>query len=482
MAFQHGVYVGEIPTSVTPPAQTTAGLPVVFGTAPLHLASDPAKANRPVLCNTYAETVQQFGYSDDWAKYTLCEAMYSQFSLYNCAPVVFVNVLDPSKHKKTTTKATLTISQGRAVVDDPVMLDTLKVYKTEAAQPAVRGTDYEAAYDDDDKLVISIISTGALKDSSTVYADYDALDPSAVKATDIIGGVDASTGALKGLECISQVFPLTRLVPGLILAPGWSDNTEVAAVMAAKASKINGLFQAIALVDLPADSSLNKYTDVPSYKEKNNFTSTLEYVCWPRVSLGGKIYHLSTHVLGAIATADAANDDVPSYSPSNHTIQADGLCLADGTEVVLDNEQAVYLNGQGVGTGLNFTGGWRLFGNRMACYPTDTDPKDAFINIRRMFNWQAQTFILTYWQQLDRNITWRLIQSITDSEQIRLNAFVASQDILGFSIEARREENPTTELMNGHIVFHQMFTPPPPAEKIDNKLEYSSSYLAALFA
>lgn len=140
MAFKHGVYVSEKPTAVTPPVQTTAGLPVVFGTAPIHLASDPAKANRPVLCYTYAEAVQQLGYSDDWARYTLCEVMYSQFALYGYAPVVFVNVLDPAKHKKSTSKSSVTVSQSQVVVDAPVLLDTLKVYKSEAAQPAVLGT------------------------------------------------------------------------------------------------------------------------------------------------------------------------------------------------------------------------------------------------------------------------------------------------------------------------------------------------------
>ena len=482
MAFKHGVYVSEKATAVTPPVQTTAGLPVVFGTAPIHLASDPAKANRPVLCYTYAEAVQQFGYSDDWSSYTLCEVMYSQFSLYGYAPIVFVNVLDPSTHKKSTSKKSVTVSQSKVTLDAPVLLSTLKVYKTEAAEASVLGTDYEAAYNDDDQLVISILDDGALKGVATVLLDYDELDPSAVKSTDIIGGVDSSTGALKGLECISQVYPLTRLVPGILLAPGWTEDPEVAAVMAAKADNINGLFRAIALVDLPADSQITKYTDAPTWKNKNNYTDTLEYVCWPKAQMGSHIYHMSTHVLGAIATADAGNDDIPSQSPSNKSIQITGLCLDDGTEVVLDLQQAEYLNGQGINTGLNFTNGWVLFGNRMACYPGNTDPKDAFINIRRMFCWQWQTFILTYWQKLDQNITWRLIQSIIDSETIRLNALVARQDLLGAEIAAYRAENPDTELMNGHIKFHNYLTPPTPAEKIEDVLEYNTSYFSALFS
>ena len=50
---------------------------------------------------TYAEAVAQFGYSDDWEKYTLCEFIYSQFALFAMSPCVLINVLDPAKHKET---------------------------------------------------------------------------------------------------------------------------------------------------------------------------------------------------------------------------------------------------------------------------------------------------------------------------------------------------------------------------------------------
>ena len=43
MALFHGVQVGEVPTAIIPPVKRTAGLPVVFGTAPVHLTEDPMK-------------------------------------------------------------------------------------------------------------------------------------------------------------------------------------------------------------------------------------------------------------------------------------------------------------------------------------------------------------------------------------------------------------------------------------------------------
>ena len=41
MAYFHGVRVSEIPTAIITPVQTTAGLPIVFGTAPVHLTENP---------------------------------------------------------------------------------------------------------------------------------------------------------------------------------------------------------------------------------------------------------------------------------------------------------------------------------------------------------------------------------------------------------------------------------------------------------
>ena len=100
-SFFHGVRTSEQATAIKAPASTTAGLPVVFGTAPLHLASDPAAVNRPVLCSSRSEAVAALGYSSDWEKFTLCEVMYSEFQLFNVSPVVLVIFQYTKKHKKT---------------------------------------------------------------------------------------------------------------------------------------------------------------------------------------------------------------------------------------------------------------------------------------------------------------------------------------------------------------------------------------------
>lgn len=478
MAYKHGVYGSEIATSLVPVTEVSAGLPVVFGTAPLHLASESAGANKPILCYSYAEAVQQLGYSDDWKNYTLCEFMKSHFALFAVAPVVFVNVLDPAKHiKKAAEFKEIAVTDGVAVISDPALINTLVVKADEAGDALIADEDYTAAYDDDGRLVITPLTEGAVK----LLVKYDALDPAAVDAGDIVGGVDTQSGDYEGLELVNQVFPRFRLIPGLILAPGWSHHTEVAAVMAAKASNINGHFHCIALIDIPTEEA-KQYSKAPEWKNMHNFMNARQVVCWPLVKLGEAVYHLSTQLAGVICATDAANSDIPFASPSNHSLQCDSSVTADGKEILLATDTAAYLNGQGIVSALNFIGGWKAWGNRMAVYPGNTDPKDAFIPIRRMFDWINNTLITTFWQKVDAPVNKRLVETIVDSANIWLNGLASRQFILGGRVEFRADENTTTDLMDGIIRFHVYITPPSPAREIEFIQEYDPDYLQTLFA
>lgn len=479
MAYKHGVYVNEIATSLVPPVNVEGCLPVFFGTAPVHLAKNPAKANEPVLCYSYAEAVDALGYSNDWDKYTLCEAIYSQFALYGVAPVVFVNVLDYQQHKEVVTGQSAAVADKKAIITDAVLLDTLEVKDNETVLQA--GTDYEAAYDEKGQLLITLLSESSHSSVSTLIVGYTKLTPEAVQASDVIGGVDIETGKYKGLETLNSIFSKFGMVPGMIAAPGWSQESEVAAIMAAKVDNINGIFKGVAFVDVDT-TVVKKYSEVSAWKNQNNYTSANEAVCWPMATLGGKKYHLSTHLIGVCGATDSDNDDIPYVSPSNKNLQADGLCLADGTEIELAKENADYLNGQGIVTALNFIGGWKLWGNETGCYPSNTDPKDRFLCVRRMFNWYYQTFIRTYFSKVDTPLIRRNIDTILDSENVRLNGLVAQGVLIAGNIEFRDTENPTTSLIDGIVKFHTKFTPPVPMRVIENIIEFDPAAYRSLFA
>lgn len=481
MAYKHGVYTSEQATSLVPMTQTDSGLIVAVGTAPVHLATAPVESNTPVLCYTYSEAVAALGYSDDFEKYTLCEAMKVHFALFNMAPIVLVNVLDKKKHASQQ-KKTVTIENGVATVKDPVLLDTLTAALTEQGEALTKDKDYTAAFDDDGNVVVTPVSGGKISTGATsLYLSYTMLAPEEVEADDIIGGVNTSTGKAEGLELIDEVYPRFGIVPGIIIAPKWSTISSVAAVMKAKEHNICGHFNAISLSDIPT-SEVKTYTQASEWKNKNNYVDKDGFLGWPLLKLGTSKYHLMTQVASLMNYVDSQHDDIPYYSPSNKSLQADGACLADGTEVFLNNAQAAYLNGQGIITAINFIGGWKAWGNRSTAYPSNTDVKDTFITNRRMFNWVGNMLITTFWSKIDDPTNKRLIETVVDSANIWLNGLTAKGALLGGRVEYREDENTTTDVMDGKIRFHVYITPPAPARDIEFIQEYDPDYISALFA
>lgn len=238
--YNHGVRVAEEGTEITPPINGTAGLQVVFGTAPINLADNPAAAvNVPVACYSFQDAKSKLGYSEDFESYTLCQSMYASFLAYAVAPIVFINVLDPAKHKKANEATDCVVVNGQAIIEETgILKDSVKVKVGENA--LVAGTDYLLSFNGKGHLVITMLSDQAMA-ATSVNVESSSIDPSAVTKDDIIGGYDVKTGKESGLEVLRQVYPRTGMVPALLLAPGWSHDPEVGAVMISKCECINGV-------------------------------------------------------------------------------------------------------------------------------------------------------------------------------------------------------------------------------------------------
>lgn len=477
--YQHGIYIQEEATSLVPTIEVSAGLPVVVGTAPLYLINAPVAqlpTNKATLIYSYAEAVANFGYTDNWDNYTLCEYMDAAFSKNSISPVVFINVLDITKHKQSVESTQKSLTNKEVILEDPVILSTLKVKKDEMGQELKYGTEYMAAYNDDGKLLITVTKEDV---TDTIYVEYDKVDPSMVDTDAIIGGVDITTNKSEGLEVVADVYPLFNLVPGQIVVPKWSSDSEVAAVMDAKCENINGSFRCMALVDVDT-STVKKYSDVNNWKNQNNITSPNLIVYWPKISLGEKTYHMSVLASCVTLNTDASYDDVPFKSPSNESIVGDGLVLEDGTEVVFGQDVANYLNGVGVVTAIN-QNGWKLWGNNTAAYPGTTDPKDRWICCRRMMNWIGNTLQTTFFSKIDNPIRPRFIETIINSCNTWLDGLTAQQVILGGRVEFQEEQNPLTDLIDGSITYHVYVGLCVPAEKIKFDLEFDVTYYNNLF-
>ncbi len=478
MALNLGVHVYEKATAVSTPVVADVSIPFVVGAAPVHSASDPAKANVPVLATSWDEAVAQLGFSYDWKKYPLCEFMYSHFTLFGCQPVVFCNVLDTGRAAMKDSAAgdgqtAVPVAEHQASVPFDAIASTIQVSTVADFGTVLElDVDYSVFYDETaDACLVELLDSGEHYDAAQLYIKYSAVKPEAVAKTDIV----------EGLGVIDACMSTVGLVPDLICAPGWSHDSVVAAVMATKAEGINGLFRPKALIDADCgDDGVRKYSDLLPWKNRNNVVDENQILCWPMPKLGDYKFHMSTQLAGLMAQVDSRNGGVPYESPSNKNFKMDGLCLEDGTEVSLTFEQTNIIAGYGIVTALNFMSlGWTARNNYTACYPGNTDVKDQFIPVSRMFDFVANTLIRTFWSKLDKPMNLRLLDNIQDTCNIWLNGLVSQEYLLGARVELKGSENPVTSLLAGIISFHIYLTPPVPAQEIRFTLEFDVDYLTS---
>jgi phage tail sheath protein FI len=485
----HGVSFRELPTPVLNLLIARSGLNVPIGSAPVHLVDDFERfVNRPILCTSFKDCVDYLGYSPNWAAFTLCEHMDSAFRKFGVSPVCYINVLNPAlpAHRTPLVATTLDLVDGTVNTNNNRIIVRNLVVREPGATPAVeyeRDVDYVLSFAEDLSVIITRISTGAIPDDdSEIEIVGFVINPAGVTAAHIIGGIDVNTGAETGIEVVEQVFPQTGLIPGILLAPGFSSNPEVAAVLATKAEDINGCFKCRCAIDV--DDSITSVIDVLPWKVANNMMDPRQDVCFLYPGLGDLRYHFSSQWGPLQMHTDATKGGgVPYWSPSNKPLKCNGTYLADGTELKLSIFQANNLNRSGVVTALNWSiYGWKSWGNRTAAGGgASSDYKDIWIPQKRMNDWIGNIFVLTLQDRVDWPGNRRLIDLVVNSFNNWLAGLAASGALLGGRVEFRHEDNPREDLLDGVYRFHIFSLTPSPAEWIEGLLEVDQSYLSTLF-
>ncbi len=471
MNGNHGIYIKESPTSIISP-KTSSTVTVAIGIAPIHLASKKdRKVNTPILTYSEGEVAKHIGLSKNTEKYGLSEVSDMFFKYTGVAPVVFINVLDPKKHKVDIENNTISFENGEYKIDkEGVLLETI-VLAPETGTEYKQGIDYVVAFDDSEKAIITMQDISIKKAS----LKYSHIEPNLVTKDDIIGGEDAS-GVQTGMELITSIYSKFKVVPRQLIHPSWM-TTDVIAAGYAKMQSILGTCKGMQWVDIDTEMATD-YTMVASEKANSNIIGINQIVCWPKVGLGGKQYYLSTVGAARKALTDTENDNIPSESPSNKTLSIDSVILSNGKEVILDQGRANLLNENGIVTVNNL----KLWGNYTAARSETTDVKDTFIPIRDMFNWVGISIVLTYANKIDKPGNLNLIETITDSQNIWLNGLTASGHLYGGKVLFRQEDNPLTSLLNGRFTFKLFMSPVIPMQEMVEDMEYDPSYLNTLFA
>ena len=438
MAYLHGAY-GDQQAVGTRVATESQSAVVLVGTAPVQnlLPDDNGdwNVNKPILVNDISEAKKYFSYSEDWAKYSLCEAMHVFLELNGIGPLVLINVLDPkSTHKASTaTTKTATPSGGKIVLSaaEDIILDTIKV-ETQDTPPVekVKGTDYTAVYNPAKKTItIQELTTGALGNAALTITYY-LVTASAVTSTDIIGADDGA-GGHTGLYAIRDVYNLCGVIPAYLMAPGWSEVPAVHAVMSQVSLKINGHWDAWMFTDIPISDNGTPVTmaGAKTWKDANGYTKKNETVSFPMVvGTDSKYYHLSVLRCANFMALLAENDGIPYHTASNTgagIIANLWLGAASVGKVFDDQFINENLNKNGICSAAFVGGRWVIWGAHSAEYDQDNGDN---INVSEtnymMLFYLSNDFQARRTRDVDQPLSANDIQSITAEEQSRLDALV----------------------------------------------------------
>ena len=471
--YKHGAY-GVIQAVGSRVADESQGAIVYVGTAPVHNVEGGANnVNKPIVVNNIAEARKYFGYSDEWDKYTLCEAMHVHLENKGVGPLVFINVLNPATHKasdagtvsKTPENGRITIPAAQDIILDSVVVKSDNTTK-------IKGTDYAIAYNIEKKTItISELTAGALG-TSALTITYNTVDASAVTAADVIGTSDG-LGLNTGIFAIKNVYQLTGYIPAYLAAPGFSSVPAVHAAMYQNSVKVNGHWDVYMFVDLPIMNSETPLTldTAKTYKNGNGYTKENETVFFPLAQgTDGKIYHLSVLAAANFQELLLAQDGIPYKTASNTDCSLiENLYLgASNTGRVYDdsiiNEK---LNKNGIASAAYVGGRWAIWG----CHSADYDQENGDqINVaetnRMMLYYISNDFQHRRTPDVDKPMTANDLQTIIAEEQTRVDALLNIGALTRGVVTLNADAQARSDIMNGDYSFLFDITTTPLAKSL----------------
>ena len=317
----------------------------------------------------------------------------------------------------------------------------------------------------------------AIAEGTVLKISYKHLDESKVVASDIIGAVNSSTEARSGLKCFDLSFNLFGFNPKILIAPTFSDDNTIAVELISAAEK----FRAITYLDAPFATTVQGAISGRGSSGTINFntSSNRAELLYPMLKTGDELFPYSAFLAGVRAFVD--NTEGYWVSDSNHEIKGiTGVERNISAGISDPNSEANLLNEKGITTVFNSYGsGLRVWGNRSAAYPSNTAP-DNFVCVRRTADVINESVELACLQFIDQPITQGWIDSVRESVNSFLRTLQGRGAILDGVCKYIPEDNPTTELANGHINFYVDFMPATPAERITFNSFINIDYLSKL--
>jgi len=457
-AFHHGTETKRIDGGTSPIYTADGAITAIVGTAPA------GAVNTLTVCAA-ARDFLQFGSSLTGKGFTLPDAAHI-WTRYGSGVAYVVNVCDPAKHKTTVSDEVLKI--------DP---DTLTA---KTAKPALQSgytlTDGSNALTENTHYTINTL-TGEVTYKTKPTApkiSYTYTDPTKVTEADIIGAYVAATGKRTGLELLTEGFTRQGADAKIIVVPEYDKTATVRGAMEVVAGKL----KAIAYAAAPKGTTLSKALEGRGPLGSINFQTSSDrcQLFFPYVTGLLGLESLATHAAGLRMKTDV--EQGYWFSISNRE-----LLGVTGVEIGLtaraDDPQSETnrLNEKGITTVFNSYGtGYRMWGNRLACFPTVSHIKNFEVAQRTgdVIDESIRRFELQY---IDRPIDDALIDSLLGSIRTYLGTL---QSIVGYSVDLDYDYDLADAFSKGQVPLKYEYTPKLPAERISNASVMTRKYLANL--
>lgn len=484
--YLHGAY-GQIQAVGTKVATKSQNAIVYVGTAPVHtVAGGSANVNKPILVTNIVEARKYFGYSGEWDKYTLCEAMHAHLESKAVSPLVLINVLDPAKHKAAESGSkNLTPENGRVTIADAgdIILDSI------AVTGKTKGTDYTVQYDfKKELLTIAEVTNGGLGNAA-LKITYDSVDASKVDADDVIGATDGA-GENTGIFAIKNVYQTTGYIPSFLMAPGFSSLPAVHSAMIQNSQKVNSHWDVYVMADLPiVDEESAKITlaTAATWKNAHGYNKSNETVYFPMAQgTDGKIYHLSVLAAANFQELLVVQDGIPYKTASNTdcTIISNLYLGEDNTGRVFDDALINnLLNKNGIASAAYVGGRWAIWGCHSADYSYENgDQINVSETNRMMLYYISNDFQHRRTRNVDKPLTSNDIKTIVAEEQTRLDALVKIGALTYGEVHLNAEVDARSDIMNGDYSFTFNVTTTPLAKSLTAIVNWTDDGFVTYFA
>jgi len=292
------------------------------------------------------------------------------------------------------------------------------------------------------------------------------------QTANIIGGVDAVTGAYTGMQAWLSAKSVLGFQPRLLIAPGFSNQAAIATEMISLADKL----RAFCYLDGPNtnDAAAQAYVGV--------FGSKRAMVIDPWVTAFDTLSASQvTRPASAIAAGLRAKIDTDKgfwWSISNQNING-----ITGTTRPVDfkmgdaTARANLLNQNHVTTIIR-EDGWRMWGSRTT---NTTDPVWAFEPVTRVGDLIADSIQTGLMWAVDKPINAKFLEDVATSVNNYIRHLVKIGALLGGECWVDPDLNTPDQFQQGRVYFKYDFTAPAPAEQIQlTSVNVSDYYVGIL--